>query len=81
MFVFDRIYLNETLRFYDTSNWPGGQFKSISSEVFVGLCSGSNPPNITVKYNIECEFFIFSFDLKKKIILRLLKIHSCWDVG
>uniref|UniRef100_K1QQ47 CUB domain-containing protein n=1 Tax=Magallana gigas TaxID=29159 RepID=K1QQ47_MAGGI len=47
MFVFDSIYLNETLRFYDTSNWQGGEFKSISSAVFIGLCSRPNPPNIT----------------------------------
>lgn len=53
MFVFDSLYLNETLRFYRTSNWQRGQFKSISSAVFVGLCSNPNPPNITLKYNIE----------------------------
>lgn len=83
MFVFDSIYLNETLRFYDTSNWPGGEFKSISSAVFIGLCSRPNPPNITVKFNIDCEFFFLNFDFnKKEFVLCLTKIHShvlrCW---
>lgn len=85
MFVFDSIYLNETLRFYDTSNWPGGEFKSISSAVFVGLCSTPNPPNITVKFNIDCEFFFLNFAIliwiKKNLFYissRFIHVLRCW---
>lgn len=83
MFVFDSIYLNEILRFYDISNWSGGEFKFIFSVVFIGLCFRLNLFNITVKFNIDCEFFFFNFDFnKKEFVLCFIKIYlyvlRCW---
>ena len=56
LFLFDSVYLNETLQFYTHSGWPS-YFKSLSSAVFIGLCSSpQSPPDIKLQYYIEREY-------------------------
>ncbi|XP_062582214.1 uncharacterized protein LOC134243988 [Saccostrea cucullata] len=53
LFVFDSSYLNDSVKFYNQhSGWVGGQFKSVSSAIFVGLCSQQAPPNISLQFNV-----------------------------
>ncbi|XP_061189981.1 uncharacterized protein LOC133197790 [Saccostrea echinata] len=52
LFVFDSSYLNDSVKFYRENGW---HFKSVSSAVFVGLCSQQAPPNISLQFNVNAN--------------------------